>query len=215
MAQEQISLIFILTALSLLPIFFIMTTSFIKIAMVCIIARESLGVQQVPPNIILYGLSLVLSFYIMGPVYNKTYTNLSSSVLTNKNITVPLLINSVQLSATPVKNFLIKHSEPSKREYFYSTLKKYWTPEMMADVSKDDYVIVVPAFVISELTQGFKIAFLIYLPAMIIDIIVSNILMAMGMMMMSPTTISLPIKLLLFISIDGWERLIKVLMSTY
>jgi len=215
MAQDQISLMLVLVALSLMPIFFILTTSFIKISMVLIIARESLGVQSVPPNIVLYGLSLILSFYIMGPIYNKTYDNMTKTVLSNKTLTVPELVNNIQLSSEPVKTFLLKHSETSKREYFYQTLKKYWTPEMMLGVTKTDFLVLMPAFVVSEITQGFKIAFLIYLPAMIIDIIVANILMAMGMMMMSPTTISLPLKLLLFVAIDGWERLVKVLMSTY
>ncbi len=214
MGNDPISIMIILALMSLIPIIFVLTTSFIKIAMVCILTRESLGVQQVPPNIVIYGLSLVLSFYIMGPVYNNTYKSLSSDILSGKPLTAQILVERFQTSSEPVRQFLIKHSERTQRDFFYQSLKRYWTPEMMADTKIDDFIIVVPAFVVSEITQGFKIGFLIYLPSVIIDIIISNILMAMGMMM-SPVTISLPVKLLLFVSIDGWSRLIKVLLSTY
>lgn len=215
MTNDPIGLIILMFGLGLIPIAFILTTSFIKIAMVCILTRESLGVQAVPPNIIIYSLSLILSFYVMGPVYNTTYKNLTSEVMENRQITPKLIISEFQTSSKPVKQFLIKHSSANERTFFYQSLKRFWSPEMLRDVKMDDLIILVPAFVVSELTEGFKIGFLIYLPSVIIDIIVSNILMAMGMMMMSPVTISLPIKLLLFISIDGWHRLIQALLGTY
>ena len=215
MNSDPISLVILLFGLSLLPIIFILTTSFIKIAMVCILTRESLGVQQVPPNVVIYGLSLILSFYIMGPVYKVTYTALSKDILNGTPITTQKLITGLESSAKPMKQFLLKHSAREQRDFFYKSLKRFWTPDMLVDVKNDDFIILVPSFVVSELTQGFKIGFLIYLPSIIIDIIVSNILMAMGMMMMSPVTISLPIKLLLFISVDGWTRLINVILSTY
>ncbi len=215
MNNDPVSLMFILFGLSLMPVIFVLTTSFIKIAMVCILTRESLGVQQVPPNIVIYGLSIILSFYIMGPVYNNTYTLLKTNLLNGTQITAPMLIEGFETSAKPVKDFLLKHSNRAERDFFYKSLKRYWTPEMLSTTQKDDFIILVPAFVVSEITQGFKIGFLLYLPSLIIDIVISNILMAMGMMMMSPVTISLPIKLLLFISVDGWSRLINLLMSTY
>lgn len=215
MTNDPIGIIILLAGLSFIPIIFILTTSFIKIAMVCMLTRESLGVQQVPPNIVIYGLSLVLSFYVMGPVYNNTYNSLNEDIMQNKPITAQTLITTFDKSSQPVKLFLMKHSNKLEQQFFYQTLQHYWTPDMMTNVKSDDFVILVPAFVVSELTQGFKIGFLIYLPSVIIDIIISNILMAMGMMMMSPVTISLPIKLLLFVSIDGWARLIKVLLGTY
>jgi len=215
MSNEPLSIIILLGGLSLVPIFFILTTSFVKISMVCILARESLGVQQVPPNIVIYGLSLVLSFYVMGPVYNNSFNNLNNYVTNGTPVTAQILINEFQSSSQPVRNFLLKHSDRNNREFFNQSLKKFWPPEMVSKVTPQDFIILVPAFMVSELTQGFKIGFLIYLPSIIIDIIVSNILMAMGMMMMSPVSISLPIKLLLFISINGWSRLLRVLLNTY
>lgn len=201
--------------LSLLPIFVVLTTSFIKISMVLILTRESLGVQQIPPNIVIYGLSLILSFYVMGPIYNKSFQTLQQDITSNQVVSSQELIMTIQQSSQPLKMFLQKHSQPDEQEYFYQTLKQFWTPEMMQDVKKDNLIILVPAFLVHELTAAFKIGFLIYLPSVIIDIIVSNILMAMGMMMMSPVTISLPIKLLLFISLNGWARLIHALLHTY
>lgn len=216
MGSNPLGIIFFLSLLSLVPIIVIMTTSFIKISMVLMLTRESLGVQQIPPNIVIYGLSLVLSCYIMGPVYNKTFTNMSEVVMSSQvEPSTRELVASFTDSSEDVKKFLVKHSQPSEREFFYKTLSSFWTKDMMTNVSKDDFLVVVPAFMVSELTKAFKIGFLIYLPSVVIDIIVSNILMAMGMMMMSPVTISLPIKLLLFLALDGWSRLTHVLLSSY
>lgn len=214
-SNDPIGILVLLAGLGLLPIFFVLTTSFIKISMVLILTRESLGVQQIPPNIVIYGLSLILSFYIMGPVYNNSYQSLHNNIDSDVPITGKVLIENYDHSSASIKKFLINNSDKNERIFFYNSLKKCWTPEMMSTVKNDDLIILVPAFMVSELTQAFRIGFLIYLPSIMIDIIVSNILMAMGMMMMSPVTISLPIKLLLFISLDGWSRLIKVLLGSY
>lgn len=214
LGPNPISVISFLTLLSLLPIIIILTTSFVKISMVLLLTRESLGVQQIPPNIVIYSLSLILSFYVMGPVYNNSFTKFEST-LANNNLSTQVLIDGFNDSSQGIKNFLSKHTPASQKQFFYQTLGEFWTPDMMASVKKDDLIILIPGFMISELTQAFKIGFLIYLPSVIIDIIVSNILMAMGMMMMSPVTISLPIKLLLFIALDGWVRLIHALMLSY
>lgn len=214
--MDPIPIIFIMAIFTLFPVIFILTTSFIKISTVCFLTRESLGVQQVPPNMVIYGLSLILSFYIMGPVYNQSYQAVMDDLNTpHKVMDSKALINDFQKSSAPLKTFLLKHTPLNERDFFYKSLKQYWTQDMLSSVQKDDFIILVPAFVVSELTQAFKIGFLIYLPSVIIDIIISNILLAMGMMMMSPVTISLPLKLLLFIAVDGWSRLIHVLLGTY
>ena len=212
---DPMSLMVILFVLSLIPIIFVLTTSFIKIAMVCILARESLGVQSVPPNIVIYGISLILSFYVMGPVYNKSFQALTQSAETGDRSSYTALVSDFQASSVSLKQFLGKHATKDERLFFYQSLSKFWKKDVTEDIRQDDLLVLIPAFMVSEITQGFKIGFLIYLPSVIIDIIVSNILMAMGMMMMSPNTISLPIKLLLFISVDGWSRLIHMLLATY
>ncbi|MFN8770322.1 MAG: type III secretion system export apparatus subunit SctR [Neisseriaceae bacterium] len=213
-STSPVGVIGFLGILSILPIIFIMTTSFIKVSMVLILTRESLGVQQIPPNIVIYSLSLILSFYVMGPVYKTTTQSLMQDLQSN-NLSSEALIKDLTNSSASVTDFLKKHAPADQQEFFYKSLKQFWTPEMMAHVTKNDLIILVPAFMVSELMQAFKIGFLIYLPSVMIDIIVSNILMAMGMMMMSPVTISLPIKLLLFIALDGWSRLIHALLGSY
>lgn len=215
MINDPIAIMLVLFIMGLLPIILVLTTSFIKISMILMMTRESLGVQQAPQNIVIYGISMILSIYIMAPVYNNAYFAVQQDINNHTVITSTILIDDFKKSIVPIKQFLNNHSMPSERDFFYKSLHHYWTPDMLVSVEKNDLLILIPAFVISELTQAFKIGFLIYLPSIIIDIIVSNILMAMGMMMMSPVTISLPIKLLLFISIDGWTRLIHVILGTY
>ena len=176
-------------------------------------ARDSLGVQQIPPNIVIYGLALILSFYVMGPIYNSTYQAVSQQFTTNQTVNANQLFTNLQESSKPIKAFLLSHAKTEERVFFFQSLKHFWKKDNLART--DDFMVLIPAFVITELTAAFKIGFLIYLPSVLIDILVSNILMAMGMMMMSPVTISLPIKLLLFVSVDGWSRLIHALLNTY
>lgn len=181
--------------------------------MVLILTRESLGVQQIPPNIMIYALSLILSFYVMGPAYNKSIDAFSGQDIQTMNSVQ--LVKNLELSTDSVKSFLIDHTPNNEKEFFYQTLKQFWTPAMLKNIDRNNLIVLVPAFAVSEITQAFKIGFLIYLPSVMIDIIVSNILMALGMMMMSPVTISLPIKLLLFIALNGWSRLIHALLGSY
>lgn len=215
MTATPINVIVLLFLLSLVPMIVILTTSFIKIAVVLLFARDSLGVQNIPPNMVLYALALILSGYIMAPVYNNSYLALKQQLVAQTAPSAAEMINTIGTTSAPIKDFLVKHSEYDERMFFYQSLQKYWSKDMLANIKQDDFMVVVPAFVVGQLTQAFKIGFLVYLPAIIIDIIVSNILMAMGMMMMSPVTISLPIKLLLFVAVDGWSRLSHMLLTSY
>ncbi len=110
---------------------------------------------------------------------------------------------------------MVRNSKPEQREFFMSTARRIWPPEFSAGIKEDDLLIVTPAFMVSELTAGFEIGFLLYLPFIVIDLVISNILMAMGMMMVSPVTISLPLKLFLFVMVDGWSRLLHGLVQTF
>jgi len=211
---NPLNVITFLSLLSLIPVIVIMTTSFVKVSMVLLMTRESLGVQQVPPNMVIYCLSLILTFYIMGPVYNKSF-GAATDALKNDNVTATTLVDGFNSSSKGVSHFLLKNTPKTNQTFFYRSLKQFWTPDMMANVRPDDLVVLIPSFMVAEMTRAFRIGFLIYLPSVIIDIIVSNILMAMGMMMMSPVTISLPIKILLFISLNGWSRIIAALFGSY
>jgi type III secretion protein R len=210
---EPLSLVIVLALLGAVPLIVVMTTSFVKIAVVLSLVRNALGVQQIPPNLALYGLSFILTLYIMAPVLN----NVAETIRTEPKATQSIegLFAAVKNGAEPMRVFLMKHSKPAQRQFFYNTAAKLWPKEMMATTTPNDFLIIIPAFLVTEITEAFEIGFLIYLPFVVIDLIVSNILLAMGMMMVSPVTISLPLKLFLFVMVDGWARLIQGLVLSY
>jgi type III secretion protein R len=210
---DPITLAFLLAMMALLPTVVVVTTSFLKIAVVMSLLRNALGVQQMPPNIALYGMALILSAYIMAPVGAHMYDRLATSPESLRS--VPALVSSVREGAEPLREFMVRNSKPAQRDFFVNTAQKMWGPVLAADVTQRDFLVLMPAFVVSELTSAFQIGFLLYLPFVVIDLIVSNILLAMGMMMVSPVTISLPLKLFLFVMVDGWSRLIQGLILTY
>lgn len=211
--SDPISLSLLLALLGLVPLFLVVTTSFLKISTVMMLVRNALGVQQVPPNIALYGLSLVLSLYIMAPVMQEVGTALRSEpeALSNIESTFSAFGKGVE----PLRTFLFKYSKPEQRAFFIDATKRIWPPEQAKLATDRDLFILMPAFIVSELTAAFQIGFLLYLPFVVIDLIVSNILLALGMMMVSPSTISLPLKLFLFVVVDGWTRLLHGLILSY
>ena len=219
---DPISLAIALALLALLPLIAVMTTSFLKIAVVFALVRNALGVQQVPPNMALYGLAAILSAYVMGPVVMQVGQELRAAreqpVVTTPGETpdrMGAVLDAVARGAEPVRGFMLRNSSAEQRDFFLRTAKHLWGEAAARDLREDDIIVLVPAFVVSELTAAFQIGFLLYLPFVIIDLIVSNILLAMGMMMVSPVTISMPLKLFLFVMIDGWTRLIQGLVLSY
>ena len=210
---DPISLAVILALMSLMPILVVVSTSFLKIAVVMSLLRNALGVQQMPPNLALYGLALILSVYVMAPVGMHMFDKLSAEPEALNNVSS--LISGVREGAEPLRDFMLKNSRGEQRDFFVRTAQRMWGPGLSEGLSERDFIVLLPAFVVSELTAAFQIGFLIYLPFVVIDLIVSNILLAMGMMMVSPVTISLPLKLFLFVMVDGWSRLIQGLVLTY
>ncbi len=209
---DPIALTITLALLGLVPLLVVTMTSFLKIAIVLSIVRNALGVQQIPPNMALYGLALILTAYVMAPVGSEMADAVSDVEL---NSDVRTLITQSRKAAEPLRHFLVVNSKPDQRDFFVTTAKRMWPPKFAAGVKEDDFFIVTPAFLVSELTAAFEVGFLLFLPFIVIDLVVSNILMAMGMMMVSPVTISLPLKLFLFVMIDGWSRLLHGLVQTY
>lgn len=199
--------------LALLPTLVVVTTAFLKIAVVMMLIRNALGVQQVPPNIALYGLSLILAVYVMAPVGQKMYQ--AAMELQGSTQDIGALVGAVSKGAEPLRAFMARNARPEQRDFFVRTTQKMWGPELSAGVTPSDFLVLMPAFLVSELSAAFQIGFLLYLPFVVIDLIVSNILLAMGMMMVSPVTISLPLKLFLFVAVDGWTRLIQGVILTY
>lgn len=199
--------------MALVPLLVVLTTSFVKITVVLSLVRNAMGVQQIPPNMALYGLAAILTFYIMAPIGQHMYETVNAEPGATES--VDHLGRAMLQGAEPLRGFLMKHSRPQQRAFFMDTAHKLWEPQMVARLQESDFIVLVPAFLVSELTSAFEMGFLLYLPFIVIDLIVSNILLAMGMMMVSPVTISLPLKLFLFVMVDGWSRLIHGLVLTY
>ncbi len=210
---NPISLMGVLALIALIPFIALMATSFVKIVVVLSLIRNALGVQQVPPNMVLHGIALVLTAYVIAPVISAVAGELSAVDLDTAS--AEELIQAASHAAEPFRKFLRVHAEQGAIDFFIDTAQEIWPLELRDSANADHLLVLIPAFTLSELKSAFQIGFLIYLPFIAIDLIVSNILLAMGMMMVSPMTISLPFKLLLFVLLDGWTRLVQGLVLTY
>jgi type III secretion protein R len=199
--------------IALAPFVGVMVTAFTKIVVVLSLLRNALGLQQVPPNVVLNGIALVLTVYVMYPVGLQMAERVAQ--VQQPGGSTDGLLRAADAAKEPLREFLIRHSSPREREFFLATLRRGLEPAQAAALSERDLIVVVPAFVVSELAVAFQIGFLIFLPFLVIDLVVSNILMALGMMMLSPTTVSLPFKLLLFVMVDGWVKLAHGLVLSY
>ncbi len=205
-------LILPLALMSLVPFVAILGTSFLKLVVVFGILRNATGLQQIPPNMALNSLAIILTIYIMAPVGIESFNIVKDQQVSIKDDSWRAAYES---GVGPYRKFLIKNTTDRERRFFLKTASALWPPEYKEELAQDSLMILVPAFAIGELTKAFQVGFLLYLPFIIIDLIVSNILLAMGMMMVSPMTISLPFKLLLFVLLDGWTRLIHGLVLSY
>jgi type III secretion protein R len=208
-------------SLALAPFVAVMVTSFTKLVVVLSLLRNALGLQQVPPNVVINGLAIILSIHIMYPVMLDSYNAVDQRAASEpmRKFDVRRLLDLAQSGREPLRGFLVKHSSATERAFFLRTVKRLIPPDKSAsggaEIGAEDFVVVVPAFTVTELTAAFQIGFLIFLPFLVIDLIVANILLALGMMMLSPTTVSLPFKLMLFVSLDGWSKLVHGLVVTY
>lgn len=199
--------------LALAPFVAVMVTSFTKIVVVLSLLRNALGTQQIPPNVVLNGLALILTVYVMYPVGQAMLDQFEEHEYSTDNVEDLLL--AAESAKEPLREFMLKHSNQREREFFLATVKRMITEESAEALTDKDFIVIVPAFTVSELTSAFQIGFLIFLPFIVVDLVIANILMAMGMMMLSPTTISLPFKLLLFVLIEGWTKLAHGLVLSY
>jgi type III secretion protein R len=212
--QDPLVLIVSLGLLSLAPFIAVMVTSYAKLVVVLSLVRNALGLQQVPPNMVVNGLALVLSLYIMAPLANQ-FSEVTEAQLSNGQMRATGMIQALSKAREPLRTFLSKHANPREREFFVRSTEKLWPADDVAKLKADDLLILVPAFTVTELTAAFKIGFLIYLAFVVVDLVVANILVALGMMMFSPTIVSTPLKLMLFVMLDGWAKLIHNLILSY
>lgn len=201
-----LQLLVVMTVFSLIPFIFCCMTSFLRFAIVFSMLKTAMGTQQVPPSIVIIGLSMILTFFTMGGTFQKMYEMGSVPYQQNQNI-----VEAINEGSKPLKEFMMKQTRESDLAFFIELSQK--TPPK----SPDEITIwqVAPAYIMSELKTAFEIGFIIFVPFIVLDLVVANILLALGMFMLSPTIISLPFKLLIFIAVDGWGLIVQGLVTSY
>jgi flagellar biosynthesis protein FliP len=202
-----IQLLVILTVLTLAPTIIIMATSFTRIVVVLALLRNAIGTPSIPPSQVMTGLALLLTFFIMAPVYNKINDNAMQPYLDGKIDQEKAL----SLAQQPLRDFMFSQTREKDISLFME-LNKQPKPKSLDDIPT---IILLPAFVINELRIAFMMGFVIYVPFLVIDIVISSLLLAMGMMMLPPTVVSLPFKLLLFVMVDGWYLITRSLTLSF
>ena len=202
-----LQILFLLTVLSLAPAIVVMMTSFTRLVVVFSLIRHALGTQQMPPNQVLIGLALLLTFFIMSPVYNKINSEALQPYLAEKISQQEALKRAL----APVRQFMFRQTRKKDLALFMKVAKQK-RPSKLEDIPT---LVLIPAFVISELKTAFQIGFLIYIPFLVIDMVVASVLLSMGMMMLPPFMVSLPFKLMLFVLVDGWNLLVGSLVKSF
>jgi type III secretion protein R len=211
----------VLAGLSLSPFLIMLLTSFAKISIVLALLRNALGTQNAPPNPIINGVSLLMTLFIMFPTGLKMY-QAAEPVLNEKAPTelvseeaAHFVIEVANAAKEPFRDFLFRNTSNELQKRFYAMAYRTVPPEFKSFITRKDFIVLVPAYILSQLKGAFEVGVLIYLPFFVIDLVTSNILLAMGMMMLSPVTISLPLKIFLLVMLDGWTLLIQGLVETY
>jgi len=201
-----VQIVILMTLLTLAPSIVLLMTSFTRIVIVLGFVRTALGVPSAPSNQIIIGLSLFLTFFLMGPVFDRMNAEAIQPYLAGKMTSV----DALDKASVPLKEFMLKQTRTRDLEYFLEL--GGFGPTAVKDLSMR---VVVPAFVVSELQTSFQMGFLLFLPFLVIDFLVSSVLMSLGMMMMPPVVVALPFKLLLFVLVDGWHLVVKALVQSF
>ena len=201
-----LQMLVVMSVFSLLPFMFCCMTSFLRFTIVFSMLKTALGTQQVPPSIVIIGLSMILTFYTMSGVFQKMYEYGSVPYKSSKNIVL-----AIEQGSKPLKEFMMKQTRESDLAFFVELSRKT-PPKSPEEINMWE---VAPAYILSELKTAFEIGFVVFVPFIVLDLVVANILLALGMFMLSPTIISLPFKLLIFIAVDGWALIVQGLVQSY
>ncbi len=201
-----LQLLLTMALFSLLPFVFVCMTSFLRFVIVFSMLKTAMGTNSVPPAMVLVGLCIIMTFYTMSPVFQQMYE--AGSVPYNQNGNIVL---AVQKGSEPLKEFMLKQTRQEDLVFFIEKTRK------VQPKSPDELTLweVAPAYILSELRTAFEIGFIIYVPFTVLDLVVANILLALGMFMLSPTIVSLPFKLLIFVAVDGWSLIVKGLVESF
>lgn len=215
--MDPLLLITVIIMVGVLPFVALTVTSFTKIVIVLGLVRQALGVQQIPPNMVLNGIALILSAFIMAPIAGTAYDALTPNFGASKDFgrsfaDMPVITKAV---ADPLRTFLTRHSDRKYRLFFVNATAQLWPEVQARRAAESDFLVLIPSFTLTELTEAFQIGFLLYLAFVAVDLVIGTVLMALGMQMVSPNIVSIPFKLLLFVAVDGWTHLIQGLVLTY
>ena len=201
-----LQMLVVMSLFSMLPFMFCCMTSFLRFTIVFSMLKTALGTQQVPPSIVIIGLSMILTFYTMGGVFQKMYDMGSVPFMKNQD-----LVQTINQGSKPLKEFMMKQTRESDLAFFIELANKE-QPKSPEEITIWQ---VAPAYILSELKTAFEIGFVVFVPFIVLDLIVANILLALGMFMLSHSIISLPFKLLIFIAVDGWALIVQGLVQSY
>ena len=210
-ADRPAELLVVLAALAVVPAALVMLTSFLKIVVVLSIARSALGAPQVPPNTAVTGLALVLTALVMAPVGERAVVAMRAAPAARG---VAGTLAQLERGSEPLRGFLLRFARADDRAAFLDVARRLRGPDA-APPAEQDFAVLAPAFVVSELRRAFTIGFLVFVPFLVVDLVVSNVLLALGLTQLSPTSIALPFKLLLFVAVDGWKLLARALALSY
>jgi type III secretion protein R len=221
LSGRPVMLILAMSALSLLPFVVLLMTSFVKISVVLSILKSALGTPQIPPSQVVTGLALLMTVYIMAPTGERMYRAVEPALQKSpqaellSGASFEVLGEAASQAREPLRDFMLKHAGPRDRALFLALARRMRTAEEGAGLTDRDFLILAPAFLTTELKRAFEIGVLLFVPFLIVDMVVANLLLALGMHMLSPTTVSLPFKLLLFVLVDGWGLLLRGLVQSY
>jgi type III secretion protein R len=214
MGIDPVALFVALLAMAVLPFVAMVVTAYTKVVVVLGLLRNALGVQQVPPNMVLNGIAIIIAAYVMAPVAMEAADRMQRTP-TEQSSNTQQLMSAVGAAREPFRAFLIKHSQATEKAFFLKSARAVWPPERAEALQADDFIVVAPAFLLTELTEAFRIGFMLYLAFIIVDLVVANVLLAMGLSQVSPTNVAIPFKLLLFVVLDGWSQVMHGLVMTY
>jgi type III secretion protein R len=220
-ATQPVLVIVAVAALSVLPFVLLLMTSFVKIAVVLSILKSALGSAHIPPTQIVTGLALILTLFVMAPTAERMARTAEPALVRGRGVEVfsaqgvEALLAAADKAKEPLREFLLRHASGRDRTAFHRLALRMRTPAEGAGISDRDFMVIVPAFLAAELRRAFEIGLLVFIPFLVVDLVVSNLLLALGMYALSPTAVSLPFKLLLFVAADGWHILLRGLVGGY
>ncbi|OJA31035.1 EscR/YscR/HrcR family type III secretion system export apparatus protein [Burkholderia ubonensis] len=211
-AGDITGLLVAVVLISLVPFVAMVVTSYAKIVVVLGLLRNALGVQQVPPNMVINGIAILVSIYVMAPVGMSAMRDVESKPSGNASEAVIQILGNAR---EPFREFLAKHAATREKRFFLRSASIVWPKEAAATLQENDLIVLAPAFALTQLTDAFKIGFLLYIAFIVIDLVIANVLLAMGLNQVNPTNVAIPFKLLLFVVVDGWSTLIHGLLVSF